>query len=185
MRASTIWQRNFAGLFSSVQALSFRQSYLIPQAIASARQHARSLHIESKAEAELTELFRRVPWPTTRREERALVESVRTVIWEGQNGGMLYGVRNARSSSAANQGSRQALDKRKRAEEREAAKRRKIENGEQPVNPIYATEFSKEEIENEERRPKKKVALMIGYSGTGYYGMQLYVKAPLFWLRPY
>ncbi|KAJ5438224.1 tRNA pseudouridine synthase 1 [Penicillium daleae] len=80
--------------------------------------------------------------------------------------------------SAANQGSRQALDKRKRAEEREAAKRRKIENGEQPVNPIYATEFSKEEIENEERRPKKKVAVMIGYSGTGYYGMQLTEDKP-------
>lgn len=81
---------------------------------------------------------------------------------------------------AANQGSRQALDKRKRAEEREAAKRRKIENGEQVTNPIYATEFSKEEIDNEERRPKKKVAVMIGYSGTGYYGMQLYVKVSLY-----
>lgn len=80
---------------------------------------------------------------------------------------------------AANQGSRQALDKRKRAEEREAAKRRKIESGEQVTNPIYATEFSKEEIENEERRPKKKVAVMIGYSGTGYYGMQLYAKVSL------
>lgn len=112
------------------------------------------------------------------------MESVRTVIWEGQNGGMLYGVGDTRSRSAANQGSRQALDKRKRAEEREAAKRRKIENGEQPVNPIYATEFSKEEIENEERRPKKKVAVMIGYSGTGYYGMQLYVKVSQCWLWP-
>ncbi|KAF7719525.1 Uncharacterized protein PECH_001518 [Penicillium ucsense] len=74
--------------------------------------------------------------------------------------------------------SRQARDKRKRAEEREEAKRRKIENGEDVVNPIYATEFSKEEIENEERRPKKKVALMIGYSGTGYYGMQLIEDKP-------
>jgi len=33
--------------------------------------------------------------------------------------------------------------------------------------------FSKEEIESEERRPKRKVAVMIGYSGTGYKGMQL------------
>lgn len=39
--------------------------------------------------------------------------------------------------------------------------------------PIYATQFSKEEIDNEERRPKKKVALLMGYSGTGYSGMQL------------
>jgi hypothetical protein len=35
--------------------------------------------------------------------------------------------------------------------------------------------FSKEEIANEERKPKRKVAVMIGYSGSGYRGMQLYV----------
>jgi tRNA pseudouridine38-40 synthase len=33
--------------------------------------------------------------------------------------------------------------------------------------------FSKEEIEAEERRPKRKVAVMLGYSGTGYKGMQM------------
>ncbi|KAK2598060.1 tRNA pseudouridine synthase 1 [Conoideocrella luteorostrata] len=33
--------------------------------------------------------------------------------------------------------------------------------------------FSKEEIASEERRPKRKVAVMIGYSGTGYKGMQV------------
>lgn len=43
--------------------------------------------------------------------------------------------------------------------------------------PIYATQFSAEDIAAEERRPKKKVAVMIGYSGTGYHGMQLYVQA--------
>ena len=41
--------------------------------------------------------------------------------------------------------------------------------------PIYAVEFSKEEMDNEERRPKRKVAVMIGYSGSGYKGMQLLV----------
>lgn len=56
------------------------------------------------------------------------------------------------------------------------AKRRKLENGEEVTTPVYATQFSKEEIENEERRPKKKVALLMGYSGTGYSGMQLYVE---------
>jgi len=35
--------------------------------------------------------------------------------------------------------------------------------------------FSKEEIAHEERKPKRKVAVMIGYSGSGYRGMQLYV----------
>ena len=43
--------------------------------------------------------------------------------------------------------------------------------------PVYAIEFSKEEIEGEDRRPKRKVAVFIGYSGTGYKGMQLYVPA--------
>lgn len=33
--------------------------------------------------------------------------------------------------------------------------------------------FSKEEIDAEQRRPKHKVAVMIGYSGTGYKGMQI------------
>lgn len=32
---------------------------------------------------------------------------------------------------------------------------------------------SREEGEKEERRPKKKVAVLIGYCGTGYRGMQL------------
>ncbi|KAF7196252.1 tRNA pseudouridine synthase 1 [Pseudocercospora fuligena] len=34
-------------------------------------------------------------------------------------------------------------------------------------------EFSKDEIDAEERRPKRKVAVLIGYSGTGYKGMQI------------
>lgn len=92
MRASTLLQRNFAGLLSFVQAPVSRQFSPIFPAENYARQYARSLHIESKAETELTELFKQVQWPTTPREERALVESVRTVIWEGQNGGMLHGV---------------------------------------------------------------------------------------------
>lgn len=33
--------------------------------------------------------------------------------------------------------------------------------------------FSKEEIASEERRPKKKVAVLIGYAGTGYKGLQI------------
>ncbi|CAI7648156.1 unnamed protein product [Penicillium manginii] len=60
-----------------------------------------------------------------------------------------------------------------RSERQAENKRRKIENGEEVIAPIYATQFSKEEIANEERRPKKKVAILMGYSGTGYFGMQL------------
>lgn len=41
--------------------------------------------------------------------------------------------------------------------------------------PSYATQFAAEEIAAEDRRPKKKVAVLIGYSGSGYKGMQLFV----------
>lgn len=51
-------------------------------------------------------------------------------------------------------------------------KRQKLDNGTASV-PIYATHFDEEELAAETRRPKKKVAVMIGYSGTGYKGMQL------------
>ncbi|KAL4923244.1 pseudouridine synthase PUS2 [Aspergillus undulatus] len=69
--------------------------------------------------------------------------------------------------------SRSMPDKRARNEQEQQVKRRKLDNGEEIVAPIYATEFSKEDIEAEQRRPKKKVAVLIGYSGTGYKGMQL------------
>ncbi|EAW18457.1 pseudouridine synthase PUS2 [Aspergillus fischeri NRRL 181] len=69
--------------------------------------------------------------------------------------------------------SRHMVDKRARNEEQNEAKRRKLENGEEVSGPIYATHFSPEDIENEQRRPKKKVAVLIGYAGTGYHGMQL------------
>ncbi|KAK3703629.1 tRNA pseudouridine synthase 1 [Vermiconidia calcicola] len=48
--------------------------------------------------------------------------------------------------------------------------REKREDGK---GPQYGTQFSKEEIDAEERKPKRKVAVMIGYSGTGYKGMQI------------
>ncbi|KAL2872649.1 pseudouridine synthase PUS2 [Aspergillus lucknowensis] len=69
--------------------------------------------------------------------------------------------------------SRQMSGKRERNERSQEVKRRKLDNGEEVVTPIYATEFSQEDIENEQRRPKKKVAVLIGYSGTGYKGMQM------------
>ncbi|ATY59897.1 tRNA pseudouridine synthase [Cordyceps militaris] len=65
----------------------------------------------------------------------------------------------------------------KRGEKREGNsdwreyKRRKVDSAGEVIeakNP-----FSKDEIAAEERRPKRKVAVMIGYSGTGYKGMQV------------
>ncbi|EEP75960.1 hypothetical protein UREG_00807 [Uncinocarpus reesii 1704] len=63
---------------------------------------------------------------------------------------------------------------RQRNETGQAAKRRKTEDGEDI--PIYATQFSKEDIEADQRRPKRKVAVLLGYSGTGYHGMQMSTK---------
>ena len=74
-----------------------------------------------------------------------------------------------------NQSSRTSIDKRARHEENQQAAKRLRLNGQEPILPIYATQFSKEEIESETRYPKKKVAVMMGYSGSGYKGMQLSV----------
>jgi tRNA pseudouridine38-40 synthase len=40
------------------------------------------------------------------------------------------------------------------------------------------TPFSKEEIEADSRQPKRKVAVMLGYSGSGYKGMQMMPDQP-------
>lgn len=67
----------------------------------------------------------------------------------------------------------QSGDRRARNEEnRQSAKRQKLDGKERGL-PVYATQFSKEELENETKKPKRKVAVMIGYSGSGYKGMQL------------
>ncbi|PBP16036.1 tRNA pseudouridine synthase A, partial [Diplocarpon rosae] len=65
--------------------------------------------------------------------------------------------------------SRNNLDKRKRNDEEQAEKRRKAEASGEKVEPL----FSKEEIDAEGRKPKRKVAVMIGYAGSGYKGMQI------------
>jgi tRNA pseudouridine38-40 synthase len=49
------------------------------------------------------------------------------------------------------------------------AKRRKIG----PEDRTAGVAFTQEEIEAEQKRPKRKVAVMVGYSGTGYKGMQV------------
>ncbi|KAK0250610.1 hypothetical protein B0A54_14556 [Friedmanniomyces endolithicus] len=41
------------------------------------------------------------------------------------------------------------------------------------TSSTYGIAYSKDEIDGEERRPKRKVAVLIGYSGTGYKGMQI------------
>ncbi|KAG5925434.1 hypothetical protein E4U42_004289 [Claviceps africana] len=64
--------------------------------------------------------------------------------------------------------------KRQKNEDWREFKRRKInEKTGEAVESDKKNPFSKEEIASEERRPKRKVAVMIGYSGTGYKGMQV------------
>ncbi|EDN10893.1 conserved hypothetical protein [Histoplasma mississippiense (nom. inval.)] len=92
---------------------------------------------------------------------------------EPNGGGGCRGSRkNKRKDLGRKAWSRQIPDKRAKAEASQESKRRKLEYGEKAL-PIYATEFSKEDIEADQRRPKKKVAVMLGYSGSGYKGMQL------------
>ncbi|KAF2235780.1 hypothetical protein EV356DRAFT_513662 [Viridothelium virens] len=66
---------------------------------------------------------------------------------------------------------RQDVDKRQR-NELDQEKRRKLDTS-QRKESILPKPFSEEEIAAEERRPKHKVAVMIGYAGSGYKGMQI------------
>ncbi|KAI1328487.1 pseudouridine synthase [Xylariaceae sp. FL0255] len=54
---------------------------------------------------------------------------------------------------------------------RELKKRRKTKTNNEPS--FMNIQFPQAEIAAEERRPKRKVAVMIGYSGTGYHGLQI------------
>ena len=66
--------------------------------------------------------------------------------------------------------SRDGPDKRQRTTD---AQKKREAAGPPPASGNYGVAYSKEEIDKEERRPKRKVAVLIGYSGTGYKGMQI------------
>ncbi|KAL7943533.1 pseudouridine synthase [Trichoderma barbatum] len=88
---------------------------------------------------------------------------------DNQKSGNGRGNRGKKGDRGRGEWSRTKTDKRKRHDEYVEYKRRKISDIDKPkANP-----FSKEEIDAESRRPKRKVAVMIGYAGTGYKGMQL------------
>ncbi|KAK5659512.1 hypothetical protein OQA88_714 [Cercophora sp. LCS_1] len=63
--------------------------------------------------------------------------------------------------------------KRDRVQESRAEKRRKVIEEQADNNSYMSIPFSAEEIAAEERRPKRKVAVLIGYAGTGYHGIQI------------
>lgn len=74
--------------------------------------------------------------------------------------------------------SEQRGGKRERHEEWRDRKRAKVDESGRRVTAVegdsyMSIQFPKEEIEAEERRPKRKVAVMIGYAGTGYHGLQI------------
>ncbi|MCJ1319974.1 tRNA pseudouridine synthase 1 [Xylographa vitiligo] len=84
------------------------------------------------------------------------------------------GDRKNRQDVGRSEWARQSGDRRARNDAaQESPKRQRLDDGTPVRKPVYAVNFSKEEIEGEERRPKRKVAVMIGYSGSGYKGMQL------------
>ncbi|KAF2763414.1 tRNA pseudouridine synthase [Pseudovirgaria hyperparasitica] len=67
---------------------------------------------------------------------------------------------------------RERTDRRQRNDEEQAKQRARAEAG-LNINPMLPGPFSAEEIAAEERKPKRKVAVLVGYSGTGYRGMQI------------
>jgi tRNA pseudouridine38-40 synthase len=68
--------------------------------------------------------------------------------------------------------SRQNIDKRDNHQKKH--QKRLEAEGEGKTRPVYLPDaFTKDEIASEDRRPKRKVAVMLGYSGSGYKGMQI------------
>ncbi|KAJ1335342.1 tRNA pseudouridine38-40 synthase [Microdochium nivale] len=102
--------------------------------------------------------------------------------WGGGRGG---GRNRGREEGQEDQGGEEPTDKRVRTQQSWQHKRRKVdEDGNStPLKPgedgassepsYMRIQFSEAEIAAEERRPKRKVAVLIGYAGTGYHGLQI------------
>ncbi|TKX24365.1 tRNA pseudouridine synthase-1 [Elsinoe australis] len=84
--------------------------------------------------------------------------------FEDNNG--RHGSRGKKRDLGRKEWARDRLDKRSRNEQEKL----KPKDDRPSVLPAA---FAEEEIAAEDRRPKKKVAVLIGYSGTGYRGMQI------------
>lgn len=96
-----------------------------------------------------------------------MVAVVRNEIWDGRIISM-YVVVHAILHGSDSWNRREKMDKRSR-NEHEKQKREK--DGDKPS--VLPSAYAQEEIAAEDRKPKKKVAVLIGYSGTGYRGMQM------------
>ncbi|KAI0430331.1 pseudouridine synthase [Xylaria sp. FL1042] len=88
--------------------------------------------------------------------------------WKGRRGGKR--TRSAEREENKESGKDSQFDWRDR-------KRRKLdrngEGGNKPAPSYMSIQFPEAEIAAEERRPKRKVAVLIGYAGTGYHGLQI------------
>ncbi|KAF2015216.1 pseudouridine synthase [Aaosphaeria arxii CBS 175.79] len=76
---------------------------------------------------------------------------------------------NKKRSMGRKEASRDQLDRRGRNEAQQAKRKEKGED----EDSILPAAFPQEELDAEARRPKRKVAVLLGYSGTGYKGMQI------------
>ncbi|KAK5744917.1 tRNA pseudouridine synthase 1 [Elasticomyces elasticus] len=90
----------------------------------------------------------------------------------GRGGGRNDGKRHQKGDMGRGEYFRDGPDRRQRTDDQKAKnEKREAEGKTSSVN--YGVTYTKEEIDSEERKPKRKVAVLIGYSGTGYKGMQI------------
>ncbi|KAL5612676.1 hypothetical protein BROUX41_004229 [Berkeleyomyces rouxiae] len=84
---------------------------------------------------------------------------------------------NGRVRDGGDRGKRQGRHKKRKADYEWKNTNKRSRNDEPdggwPQRKPRDNPFTAEEIAGEERKPKKKVAVLIGYSGTGYKGMQI------------
>ncbi|AEO68656.1 uncharacterized protein THITE_2118253 [Thermothielavioides terrestris NRRL 8126] len=76
-------------------------------------------------------------------------------------------------ASAAQTRRGEVADKREQVQNNRNAKRRRVIDEKTDGTSYMSITFTPEEIAAEERRPKRKVAVLIGYAGTGYHGIQI------------
>jgi len=96
------------------------------------------------------------------------VTAVRDEIWDVRSGSKCS-ITKDRDTRSADSPRNSATDRRGRNEAAQARRQEQRQKG-----GILHAGFAQDEIAAEDRRPKRKVAVMIGYSGTGYKGMQMY-----------
>ncbi|KAL2256232.1 hypothetical protein VTK26DRAFT_1963 [Humicola hyalothermophila] len=78
-----------------------------------------------------------------------------------------------RKHSGFGSGKGDVPDKREQIQMNRDAKRQRVINEGNDGKSYMSISFTPEEIAAEARRPKRKVAVLIGYAGTGYHGIQI------------